>query len=395
MEYEDIIQINMLGEFAIRNTYYKFPQETKKSMQVILLIAYLIVHRRTLTSKVKLMEILWPNGSADNPEGALRNLVYRARQEMKKFYPDEKVESILSKNNSYIWNSEIDCDLDIARMEDLANAILEEQDVETGFELCKRLLTEFKEEFMFEFPYEEWIDLQRSYYNNLKIECVDKVCKDLNEAGRYDDIIKLCDMIDYKNFTNHKIHERKLYAYYQLDMSAVAMSYYHKIIDMYYSKLGIDITERMKEIYELILEKSTKNPVDVNELEKSMNEDQYQQGSFYCDFDVFKNIYRINVRAAKRSTRARFLVLMTLKDESEQLSERKIEEESELLKAIIYADLRKNDVFSKCNVCQYSIIIATPKLEGCEKAIDRILRKYENKRSEECMSLTYDIKSIN
>lgn len=394
MKNEDNISIQMLGEFAIRNAYYKFPQETKKSMQVILLIVYLILHRGTLTSKVKLMELLWPNQCADNPEGALRNLVYRARQEMKKFYPGENVDCILSKNNSYIWNSELECELDIAMLEDVINDIIAQQDIDQQLALCHTMLDTYPGEFMFEFPYEEWITRQRAFFNDLKIDCVDKVCQTLYELQRYQDIIDLCDKVDYQEFTNHKIHELKLVAYDRLDMPAVAMSYYHKIIDMYYSKLGIKISTKMEEIYQVILEKATKNPVNVDDLEREMCEDHTGDGTYYCDFDVFKNIYRINARAAKRSTRARYLILMTLTDESGQLAQRRMEEESELLRAIIYQDLRKNDIFSKCNTAQYAIIVSTPKLEGAQKAIDRILKKYEAKRKDVCVSVGYDIKSI-
>ena len=376
MKYQDMLQIQMQGEFAIKNEFYKFPQETKKSMQVIMLIAYLIVNRATLTNKTRLMEVLWPNGSADNPEGALRNLVYRARLELKKFFPDEKVECILSKNNSYIWNSELECDLDIVRFENLVEQIKEEEDLNQAWQLCTKLLTDYKEDFMFEFPDENWI-----------VECIGKVAEGLDKEQRYQEIIDLCDLLDYKEFTNTRIHELKLYAYYKLDMIAVAMSYYHDVIDLYYSRLGIEVSERMKEIYRMVQKSNAKNPVDVNELERD-------QGTFYCDFDVFKNIYRINVRAAQRSTRARFLVLMTMKDESGKLSEKRLLEESDLLKEIIFSMLRKNDVYSKCNMTQYSMIIATPRKEGCQKAIDRILEKYEQKRTEECVSVSYQMKPI-
>lgn len=394
MKYEDTLQIEMLGEFSIRNEFNKFPQETKKSMQVIMLIAYLIVNRTTLTNKARLMEILWPNNSADNPEGALRNLVYRARLELKKFFPGENVECILSKSNSYIWNSELECDLDIVKFENLAEKIKEEEDIDKALELCRQMLTQYKEEFMFEFPNENWIVLQRTFYNNLKLECISKVAECLGDLGRYEDIINLCDLLDYQEFTNTKVHELKLYAYYKLDMIAMAMSYYHKVIDLYYSRLGIEVSERMKEIYAMIQETSAKTPVSVEELEREMNESTKDQGTFYCDFDVFKNIYRINVRAAQRSTRARFLVLITVKDDSGKLSEKRLLKESDLLKDIIYSMLRKNDVFSKCNLTQYSVIIATPRKEGCQKAINRILEKYEQIKTEDCVSVSYQMKPI-
>ena len=394
MNYQDTLQIQMLGEFAIRNEFYKFPQETKKSMQVIMLIAYLIVNRTTLTNKTRLMEILWPNDSAENPEGALRNLVYRARLELKKFFPGEKVECILSKNNSYIWNSELECDLDLVRLEEMAEQIKEETDLDRALTLCIRMLNEYKEDFMFEFSDENWILVQRNHYKNLKLECIGKVAEGLDQQQRYQEIVDLCDLLDYKEFTNTRIHELKLYAYYKLDKIAIAMSYYHDVIDMYYSRLGIEVSERMKEIYAMVQKSNAKNPVDVNELEREMFETGTDLGTFYCDFDVFKNIYRINLRAAQRSTRARFLVLMTMKDESGKLSEKRLLEESDLLKDIIFSMLRKNDVYSKCNMTQYSMIIATPRKEGCQKAIDRILEKYEQKRREECVSVSYQMKPI-
>ena len=69
----------------MKNGNYAFPQEKKKSKQVGLLFAYLLANRNVETSKSKLIEVLWPEEDSGNPEGALRNLVYRGRMEMKNF----------------------------------------------------------------------------------------------------------------------------------------------------------------------------------------------------------------------------------------------------------------------------------------------------------------------
>lgn len=113
MRKKNILKIHLLGEFYMENKNYRFPQETKKSTQLILLIAYLIMYRHTVVSKEKLIRILWKEDESDKPEGALRNLVYRARKELQKFYPDkEDVSFILSKGNTYAWNTEIPCEID-------------------------------------------------------------------------------------------------------------------------------------------------------------------------------------------------------------------------------------------------------------------------------------------
>ena len=63
----------------MKNGNYAFPQEKKKSKQVGLLFAYLLANRNVEISKSKLIEVLWPEEDSGNPEGALRNLVYRGR----------------------------------------------------------------------------------------------------------------------------------------------------------------------------------------------------------------------------------------------------------------------------------------------------------------------------
>ena len=59
MRKKNILKIHMLGEFYMENKHYRFPQDTKKSVQLILLIAYLIAYRHTVVTKSKLIDILW------------------------------------------------------------------------------------------------------------------------------------------------------------------------------------------------------------------------------------------------------------------------------------------------------------------------------------------------
>ena len=51
MRKKNILKIHLLGEFYMENKNYRFPQETKKSTQLILLIAYLMMYRHTVVSK--------------------------------------------------------------------------------------------------------------------------------------------------------------------------------------------------------------------------------------------------------------------------------------------------------------------------------------------------------
>ena len=85
MDKKLVLKIKTLGRLHITDGENEFPQEKKRSAQVELLIVYLILNRNANITNPQLIDFLWPDGNADKPEGALRNLIYRARKEMKQF----------------------------------------------------------------------------------------------------------------------------------------------------------------------------------------------------------------------------------------------------------------------------------------------------------------------
>ena len=181
-------------------------------------------------------------------------------------------------------------------------------------------------------------------------------------------------------------------AYLKLNQPQNALDYYNQVANLCYSNLGMEVPDHLKELYELILQSlPTQKPVDVEELEKGLREEKLSSGTFYCNYDIFKNIYQINVRAARRALRSRFLVLLTLREGGTQ---EHIDDETETLRQVISEQLRKNDVFSQYNVAQYSVILAAQNIEGCEKAMRRIMDKYCQRRKFDTVTLEYEIKQI-
>ena len=110
MDKKLVLKIKTLGRLHITDGENEFPQEKKRSAQVELLIVYLILNRNANITNPQLIDFLWPDGNADKPEGALRNLIYRARKEMKQFF--KEVDCIKSKGRSYYWNPEVECRVD-------------------------------------------------------------------------------------------------------------------------------------------------------------------------------------------------------------------------------------------------------------------------------------------
>lgn len=386
------LQIKMFGKFSMSNENYSFPQEKKKSKQVGLLFAYLLVNRNVETSKSKLIEVLWPEEDSGNPEGALRNLVYRARMEMKKFFDGGDQEAIILSNNSYFWNTDVDCQVDTDQFEALCKQISVGQDALQKYDDCRQAMQLYQGDFLEEYEDAQWVIFRSVYYKRLYITCIHETCETLMHAEHYQKVVDLCDQAGLMEQMDLGVHEMKMLAYLRLGQPQNALDYYNQVANLCYSNLGVEVPENLKEIYELILQSlPTQKPVDVDELEKGLRETQLSDGTFYCNYDIFKNIYQINVRAARRALRSRFLVLLTLKEGGTQ---EHIEDETETLRQIISEQLRKNDVFSQYNVAQYSVILAAQNIEGCEKAMNRIMEKFYQRRRFESVALEYEIKQI-
>lgn len=386
------LQIKMFGKFSMKNGNYAFPQEKKKSKQVGLLFAYLLANRNVETSKSKLIEVLWPEEDSGNPEGALRNLVYRGRMEMKKFFVRNGQEAIVLNNNSYFWNTDISCQVDTDQFEAFCKQVSVGHDAEQKYQDCLRAVELYQGDFLEGHEDSQWVIFRSVYYKRLYTTCVQEACEALLKAERYQQVVELCDQAKLMEQMDLRVHEMKMAAYLKLNQPQNALDYYNQVANLCYSNLGMEVPDHLKELYELILQSlPTQKPVDVEELEKGLREEKLSSGTFYCNYDIFKNIYQINVRAARRALRSRFLVLLTLRESGTQ---EHIDDETETLRQVISEQLRKNDVFSQYNVAQYSVILAAQNIEGCEKAMRRIMDKYCQRRKFDTVTLEYEIKQI-
>ena len=120
-----------------------------------MLIVYLILNRNANITNPQLIDFLWPDGNADKPEGALRNLIYRARKEMKQFF--KEVDCIKSKGRSYYWNPEVECRVDYEEMLKLCRRVEQEDDPYRKHERCLEMINKYHGEVLPEFNYNDWI----------------------------------------------------------------------------------------------------------------------------------------------------------------------------------------------------------------------------------------------
>lgn len=388
------LQIKMFEKFTVSNEHFEYPTGKKKNKQLSTLVAYLLANRNIEVSREKLFETLWAEENS-NPGGALRNLVYRARQAFAPFFPQQKVDCILLKGNTYAWNPEIPCVLDIDVFDDYYRKAGAAKDADEKYENLKNAISVYSGDFLSDMQDEEWVTFASMYYQRKYMECILGVCDYLKAHERFEEILDLVDSVNKVERMYEKIHEYYLEALLAMGQFQRAMDYYYYVVDLFYCKLGVDITGTLHDVYTRIVQVIPDYKVSIRNLEDRLREDTQPSGSFYCNYEVFKNIYRFNARSIRRARNARFLILLTLEDRRTSAAPSEtMEQQMEMLKQIIFDQLRRNDVFTRFSATQFSIILSAQNENNCMIAINRIVQKFDQKNKQQNIRILWDVKQI-
>ena len=136
-----MIHAQLFTQLELTEQDRKLSQEQIRSDMVSRLLSYLICHRNSSVTVSELTENLWPDDRSENPAGALKNLMYRLRNILKKAWGDG--EFVITGRGNYRWNPEYPVLVDAEEFERLFKEAKSEQDAdEVMDELIDRSLSE-------------------------------------------------------------------------------------------------------------------------------------------------------------------------------------------------------------------------------------------------------------
>ncbi len=376
----DALIIRMFGEFSITNKYHEFVATTSNHNQVILLLSYLIANHNIKVSKQKLIEILWPNADCSNPAGALRNLIYRARKELAAFFPEETTECIVLSRNSYYLNKEIPFQLDIYDFEKAFALAQQQNDAEHKYRYYLKMMQLYTGSFLPVQASEEWVLYRSVYYQRMFSHAVLSIITYLNTKEHYEYILQVCNHAIEVEPSDENIHLEKLRALLNLGKIQQGLEYYTQITELFSQKYSIDITESFREVYKDLLCAIPSNGITMNALEKNLRSTDKDDRGFFCNFDVFKKIYQLNLHFAHRYQSRCFLLLLTLRSKtSSETPLPQLRTAMSLLHDILSETLRNSDVFTQSSLFQFSLILTVPNEKNCQIAVKRLKKAFASR----------------
>ncbi len=374
----------MLGGFELRCGDIIVNESSNRARKLWNLLEYLIAHRSRDVPTEELIEYLWPEDNSDNPLNALKNLVYRLRT----IFADAGIpfakEIIVHTRGLYSWNNELETWVDTEQMELLIQQAEQPGlDDETRVERYMQALALYKGDFLPSSSYENWVVPVSTYYHGLYLKTVKSACALLSRDGRAEAVAELCQNAIMIDQFDEEIHILLVQALVAQNKQQQALEHYEYVSNLFYQELGVKPSEKLRDTYRTIIKGVNHMETDLDVVKEGLREAQKQNGAFVCEYEIFKNIYRLEARGAVRTGKAMFIGMLTLTDNNGNAPNKDLLKRAmEQLLSAICGSLRTSDVVSRFSATQYILLLPTHTYENGLMVLDRINKRFrvENPR---------------
>ncbi len=367
-----------------------------RSKKLWTILEYLITFRDREISQNELIELLWPEDDIENPANTLKTLLHRVRAIVDELDAGDSKDIIRYRRGAYAWVPRIKCEIDVEKFDNYfkeayASGISPED------KLKKLLLANelYKGDFLPKSSLDQWVIPISAYYRSQYIKMVSDAAELLNAAGKYEEIVKLCQEAVVIDPYEEHLHLCLIRALVATGKQQQAMKHYDYVNELFFSKFGINPSEELSSLYKEIVKTTKSTELDLNIIKDSLREHELSCGCFYCEYEFFKNVYQLEARSAARTGNVVFLGLMTITDaRGNKPPLKQINRNMDKLKETIQHSLRRGDVFTRYSVSQYLIMLPTSTYENGDMVMQRISRAFRKENPKAPVFLKYALQPL-
>lgn len=377
--------VNTLGKFQIIHDDVVLDDDGIRSPMVTKLLLFMLAHREQTLTTDEISVALWQEEEVDNPANALKNLMYRLRATLKKYFGD--VEFITTSRGSYCWNSEIELKVDAEQFKELINMAKEEEGENNALAICyyEEAIRLYQGDFMPKLVELHWVVTLNTYYHSMYLSAIKGLAELYIEAKMFDELENICNEALTIDNVDEQLHYYLIYARVKNHKQQLAMQSYEKACEILNKELGVRNSEKLQEIYEEILKMSKATEAEKIENVQEDITEVGVEGVFFCGYPVFREIYRLEARKMARMGGMEYVLLLTVKQKGavvnsvKQVENFRVKKAMEALEQIIDRSLRIGDVAAKYSDSQYIILLPTCTYDAGMQVAERIVTKFHRK----------------
>lgn len=373
---QDKIRINLFDEFSITKGDEQILKNLSGTRKTKLFVAYLLVNRDRAIPHKELFDLLWSGEEFANPGTALRTLLYRFRSMLESEQAGQLDNAVISRRGTYQWNKNLDVEIDVLEFEKMANAGMNLTYSENHRKEClKNAITLYKGQLLPDFKSEPWMISKATYYRDLYALSVEEYIKILKKHGEYLEIANTAQNALSILGSSELIELEGTMA----KLALVSGSNKDADLEKYYNK----VYELTANLYD-----------DAKDVQEDLEDDTVEQKAFVCDYNTFKEIYRLQRRMQARTKATMFLGLVDIRiteeDESDENSLELIMQE--IVECCSY-QLRCGDAVCRRKDAQLAILFPADSYEDAIGVLER-LKRVSKERTGKKAVIVYNLRTL-
>lgn len=390
------LQIGMLGGFSLTYGDRTVNDQIIRSKKIWIPLEYLIAFRNREVSQNELIELLYPSGKSDNPGNALKTLVFRIRAVLDGLGYMDGRDMLVHYRDSYAWNPDMDFEVDVDRFERLCKKAASAQfgDAER-IAAYLEAIDLYKGDFLPMSAYEPWVMPLSAYYHNMYLNAVHSAVEMLRALERHTEVARVCRQAIAIDKYDEFLYYNLILALVELKNPQAALAQYKEMTDIFYGEFGVTPSKELMALYKEIAKDARGVETDLAAIKELMSEESEAGGAFYCEYEVFKDIYRLEVRAAERTGNTLYLCLITANGKTgAPPSVKTLNSAIGKLRACIAGSLRRGDAYARYSVSQFILMLPGTTYETGSVVVERILRRFYRENPRAAVVLSHSLQSF-
>ena len=384
------MKMQLFGSFMLEYEGQVLDEETLHSNKLTRLLVYILMNRESALTHQQLLEVLG-NDDSQNPENVLKNLMYRMRKAMSEL-GDEKF--ICTLAGAYKWNPDIIVETDYEAYEALLDGLRRTTDPESKKVICRNIIDSYKSNVSTKVSQETWMLPKTTWYQNGYLEAAHTLCELLKKEKEWAEIELISNKAMAVDAFDEDIHCWLLKSMHGQKKYDLAIAQYEKSKKTFYENMGIQSPEKLQEAFQKMLSDIGEDIKDVSKLLDEMRETERLKGAFICDYHIFRQIYRIEVRRIERSGLAEHMLLLTIRKKAVRATDNTLSEGMEALELAIRCCLRAGDVASRYSPTQYVILLPMCSYESGTMVAERINKYFRNLVGKKGIELVWELTEV-
>lgn len=377
------IRITMLGKFEIAVDGRPALAGMAQSRKIQLLVQYLLLQYGRPATHAELTAALW--GNAGDADMSLRAVMHRFRTMAAK--EDPSLEScILTERGAYVWNTKLDCEVDVFTIRRLAEQASAEKDPAVRADLYRRIIGQYGGRLLPDSAGEPWVERQRVWLHNLYKDSLFALIELCKESGDREEVVELSRRGLCADPYDERLYVEQILALEELGRQEEAEAVTRRAAET--GCLHGDSRNRnLNGSYKRMQQSELAMEADLEHILKDVSETD-GDGCYLCGYETFRSICRVQMRMRARYDFSLFLVTVSIVPPVARPGAGRNAAVMRVLENVLGRTLRSSDVAARYSDTRFVLLLGGLASDG-SSPMERVRAEFYRRPEHDGYLLTY------